>query len=85
MLGKSGPYRTGGFHQRELKVNTMTSLPQSIEKSQRLKQLIFVAVLLVLGLLISLLVVHFIDPSAAPGISRCHHPHLPAEAKGGQV
>jgi len=63
----------------------MTSLSQSIEKSQRLKQLIFVAVLLVLGLLISLFVVHFIDPSAAPGVSRNHHPHLPVEAKGGQV
>lgn len=55
---------------------------QSTEQSQSLKQLIFVVVLLVLGLLFSLLVVHFIDPSAAPGVSRNHPIHLPVEAKG---
>ncbi len=85
MLGKSGQHRTGGFHQRELKVNTMIPPSQSTEKSQRLRQLIFVAVLLVLGLLFSLLVVHFIDPSADPGISRNHHLYRPVEAKAGLV
>lgn len=51
----------------------MDSEPQITKKSLTIKQRGFVAILFILGLLLSFLIVRFVDPSAALGVSerRC--------------
>jgi uncharacterized membrane protein len=63
----------------------MMSQSQSTRKSLPFNQVIFVAALLVLGLLVSFLVVRFLDPSAPRGITGNHHQRSTADAKAGQA